>query len=133
MRGKYLALDKPLFRSAAYRDLSQTARCLLNELIFSFNGSNNGDVWVSYADAIKDQRVGRSTLARAFDDLESHGFIKKNMPGGYATNGGKATTWILTMEDFGKSLATREYLKFHPLKKAEKSRPSKRPDLKVVE
>jgi hypothetical protein len=62
--------------SAAYRSLSLRARCLLVELKALYNGSNNGELFLSVRDAVARLNTGTHQATAAFRELEDRGFIK---------------------------------------------------------
>ena len=61
--------------SAAYKDLSANARSIYEQIKRRYNGSNNGFIVYSVREAARELKVGTSTAKRAFDELQSHGFI----------------------------------------------------------
>jgi DNA-binding transcriptional MocR family regulator len=80
--------------SDAWRSLSGGAAKVYVELHSRFNGYNNGEVRLSYAEASDLLALGKSTVARAFEELERKGFIKKVSQGQWY--GRKASTWSVT-------------------------------------
>jgi hypothetical protein len=83
-----------MMRSPAYRDLSATARCLLDELLLRFNGHNNGSIFLEVRQAAKMINCGKNTIARSFYELAEHGFIKLSEESSWQQR--KAREWWIT-------------------------------------
>jgi hypothetical protein len=112
--GRFILLGLWLFDSPAYRSLSVVARCLYDELKRSYNGSNNGDVFLSVRDAAKKLHVGKSTASEAFKELEERGFTRLKRKGAFNLKSdarrGMASTWILTEYEHANKLATKDFM-----------------------
>jgi hypothetical protein len=80
-------------RSPAWRSLSGAAVKVFIELRCHFDGSNNGKLFLSYSDAAERLRIGKSTVKRAFDELQAKGFIRKTRQG--ARHCRLASTWAV--------------------------------------
>jgi len=74
--GRYITRCHDMLKSDAYRDLSLTARCLLEEFQIAYNGSNNGSLSISTKNASRLLKVSEPTAIKAFRELVEHGFIK---------------------------------------------------------
>jgi len=102
----------------AYRSLSIGARALLIELKALYNGSNNGDLFMSAREAAKrlNRPTGKSQAAVWFAELQDKGFIRPNIVGGFNVKstaaGRRATSWILTEFPFGNALATKDFMRW---------------------
>jgi hypothetical protein len=94
--GQWIPLPYPLVQSLAWRSLSGSAVKVFLELRSRFNGGNNGDLSVSYTDAAKLLGLSKSTVSRAFRELEAKGFIVNTSPGSWY--GRRAATWAVTTE-----------------------------------
>jgi len=81
-------------RSPAWRSLSGASVKVFLELRCHFNGKNNGALFLSYGDASKRLGLSRSTVKRAFDELQEKGFIRKTRQG--ARHCRLASTWAVT-------------------------------------
>ena len=75
--GQWVPISYNMAHSDAWRSLSGGAAKVYVELHSRFNGYNNGEVRLSYAEASALLALGKSTVARAFEELERKGFIKK--------------------------------------------------------
>jgi hypothetical protein len=69
--------------SAAYRDLSGNARSIYIEIKRRYNGSNNGFIVYSVRQAADALKIGKTTAAKAFRELISHGFIVAEQRGAF--------------------------------------------------
>ena len=63
-----------MLKSPAWRSLSGAAVRVFLELDTRFNGSNNGKLTLSYAEAAEALCMGKATVQRAFADLVGKGF-----------------------------------------------------------
>ena len=102
-------------KSAAYRSLKAHARALLLELKALYNGSNNGELYMSVREAAKRVGCGKNLASEMPDQLQDRGFIRPNEVGAFnlkaAAGGGKATSWILTEYAFGNATAgTKDFM-----------------------
>ena len=70
----------------AYRALSGNARTIYTEIKRRYNGSNNGFIVYSVRQGADELRIGKTTAAKAFTQLQIHGFIV-------------AEQWCISLED----------------------------------
>tara|TARA_R110000824_G_scaffold399843_1_gene606005 strand:- start:94124 stop:94552 length:429 start_codon:yes stop_codon:yes gene_type:complete len=95
----FIALEGYMLNSPAWRSLSLNARCAFLELLSIYNGRNNGRIALSARSLADRLPISRATAARAFNELESKGFIEAvrkcafNIKSGQA----RATEWRLTI------------------------------------
>jgi hypothetical protein len=105
-------------QSPAFRSLSIGARALLIELKTLYNGSNNGQLFLSVREAARRLNRGKNFAAKCLRELEDRGFIRPNVVGAFnlkaGARQGRATTWILTEFEFAGSLATKEFMRWRP-------------------
>lgn len=73
--GQYAPLPYALLKSDAWRALSGSAVKVFLELHTRFNGSNNGVLRLSYAEAAAALHMGKATVQRAFRDLQDKGLV----------------------------------------------------------
>ncbi|WDI30546.1 hypothetical protein PUV54_11320 [Hyphococcus flavus] len=92
--GQFVPITNPMAKSAAWRSLSGGAVKVYVELHSRYNGRNNGDLSLSYADAAALLQLGKSTIKRAFDELTEKGFIIPMRKGHFY--GRRAATWAVT-------------------------------------
>lgn len=89
-----MPISRHMATSDAWRSLTGSAVKVFVELRSRYNGLNNGDLSLSFAEAADLLALGKSTIARAFGELESKGFIQKTSEGQWY--GRKAATWTVT-------------------------------------
>ena len=70
-----LALPRSLLESRKWRQLRPTARAVLVEIALGFDGTNNGAIRLSVADAIYLTRTSVGTVQRALRELGAAGLI----------------------------------------------------------
>jgi DNA-binding transcriptional MocR family regulator len=69
--------------NAAYKDLNCNARAIYTQIKRRYNGSNNGFIVYSVRQAADELRIGKTTAAKAFTDLQMHGFIVPEQRGAF--------------------------------------------------
>lgn len=111
---RHVRLHHWLLRSVAYRDLRPVARALLVEVYALYNGSNNGDVFLSVRRAAALLGVTPNTASGALRDLAVHGFIRARQPGGFGWKERHATTWVLTEFAFAGALPEKAFMRWQP-------------------
>jgi predicted ArsR family transcriptional regulator len=89
-----MPIRRVMAESDAWRSLSGSAVKVYVELRSRFNGRNNGDLSLSFDEASNLLALGKSTVARAFAELEAKGFIRKTAQGRFI--GRTASTWLVT-------------------------------------
>jgi hypothetical protein len=92
--GQFVPISYPMARSDAWRSLSGPAAKVYVELRSRFNGYNNGRLSLSFAEAADLLAVGKSTVGRAFEELEEKGFVEKTKQGHWY--GRQASEWAVT-------------------------------------
>ncbi|MEO9469210.1 hypothetical protein [Parasphingorhabdus sp.] len=117
--GRFARIGHDLLRSSAYRSLSPNARSLLLELVMMENGQNNGEFWLSEADAARRMGVSCTKIARrAFSELTEAGLVAmtKDSHFNVKTGLGRARCWQLTFlyNCFERLPASNEWRDFEP-------------------
>lgn len=92
--GQYAPLTYALLKSDAWRDLSGAAVKVFLELHTRFNGSNNGTLRLSYAEAAEALHMGKATVQRAFQDLQNKGLVVLEKEGNWYHR--QAHEWRIT-------------------------------------
>ena len=114
--GQYLPLPYSQLRSPAWRSLSCSAVRVWLELHTRFNGSNNGAVRLSYAEAAKALGIGKATAQRAFRLLQDRGFLVLEKEGNWYHR--QAHEWRLTTKPTnglkGRASPANEWLQWKP-------------------
>lgn len=120
--GKYAPTHAWLAKMPAYRLLSSNARSLLLELKLLYNGSNNGDIFVSWRDAAKAIGVASpKTAAKALHELIDKGFIKTRKLGSFGNKVGMASCYILTEYAYRNQPPSKDFARYKPTER-EKTR-----------
>jgi hypothetical protein len=128
---RYVALFHWMLNSEAWKDLRPAARAIYTEINKRYNGSNNGFITYSVREAQRDVHVSKSTAARAFDELASHGFIVAEQRGAFHwkinPNGSKirpASEWRLTVYDNNRTsnvadmAASKDFMRWQKIQNA---------------
>ena len=114
--GQYLPLPYSQLRSPAWRSLSGSAVRVWLELHTRFNGSNNGAVRLSFAEAAKALGIGKATAQRAFQLLQDRGFLVLEKEGNWYHR--QAHEWRLTTKPTngpkGRASPTNEWRQWKP-------------------
>ena len=94
----FVALERYLLDSAAWKSLSCVARAAFIEIGNLYSGANNGRIALSARTLAERINVSRATATRAFTELGDKGFIEAVRPGGFniKTGAKRATEWRLT-------------------------------------
>ena len=116
---RYSKLEHRIIRSPAFRALSTNSRSLLMELIFMYNGYNNGSIYLSVRDAADRMGVADLTAAsNAFNELQDMGLIECMDEGSFhvkASSHSRARMWRLTFHTGpGNRLPTMDYENCEP-------------------
>ena len=113
--GGFFALQKHMMRSKAWRSLSAQEVAVFIRVAFRYKGDNNGELALSARDAALEAKVSKNTAAKALRSLCNKGLLKLITPGGYSTNGGKASEYALTCVPISNGKpASREYQDWKP-------------------
>ena len=117
-KGQYAPLPYEILRSDAWRCLSGSAVRVFLELHTRFNGSNNGRLTLSYAEAAEALHIGKATVKRAFEDLVEKGFLRLEQEGNWYHR--RAHEWRITTKPIqtvsGKQYATNDWHKYRKKK-----------------
>lgn len=108
----FVKLPHFVLNSAAYFTLTALAQALLVHLIHRHNGNNNGRIGLSHRDGARLCNVNKDTIKRAFDELETKGFIRTSRKGGFNMKDAtlqRATEWRLTWLETAEARPTYEF------------------------
>ena len=111
---RFVQLPEWLQASDAWATMPPGPRALYIELKRRFNGSNNGEIYLSHRDAAAAMNVHRNTVGPWFRMLEERGFIFLTRAPHLGPSGiGMASVWALEEEATpdGRS-ARKTFLKF---------------------
>ena len=91
---RFWMLTYSMATSAAFRSLGGAALKVLVELRCKFDGTNNGELFLSYKDAAEKLGLGRASIHRAFAELQDKGFVRQTRAGHWYSH--RAATWAVT-------------------------------------
>jgi hypothetical protein len=116
----FIALERYITASPAWKSLSLAARCAYLELLALYNGSNNGRIALSARTLASRLPISRATASRALRELEDRGFIEVTRPGGFNLKSGdrRATEWRLNRFfcDATSKAASKAFMRWMPPK-----------------
>jgi DNA-binding transcriptional MocR family regulator len=97
--GRHVQLSEWLQATEAWATMRPGPRALYIELRRRFNGSNNGDIFLSHRDAAHALNINRNTATGYFRELEERGFILMTQAPHLGPEGmGLASKWALQEE-----------------------------------
>ena len=99
-----------IMQSAAWLSLDPVARCLWTEIVFRYNGYNNGNIGLSCREAAERLNVSKDTAARAFNDLQDRGFITIAVDSAFRIKTKQSRRWRLTHEQAHENYEPHERL-----------------------
>ena len=117
--GQFWSLTKQMRDCPAYQSLNPTERAVLEELRCSYNGKNNGEIFLSCRHAAKRLHISKDSVQRAFKVLIARGFIRERAREAMHYEERMARCWILTEHDFVTMPATMSFMKWRPDEKTE--------------
>jgi hypothetical protein len=118
---KHVRLYLYMLKSAAWCSLSCPARCLLIEMQALYNGTNNGELFMSVRSAATALGTGTKQASAAFRELADRGFIRATRKGSRTRRGEvrMATCWRLTEydDDLTGRQPSKEFMTWTPPEK----------------
>jgi hypothetical protein len=103
-----------MMKTPAWQSLTAGPQALLILLYSLYNGTNNGQLFLSIREAAKRLHTSPNTVSPWFDVLIERGFIKVSQRGAFSMKVRHATTWTLTEHPVGETLATKEFARWRP-------------------
>jgi len=92
---RFVKIPHNILLSDSYISLSPSAKVLLTELIFQYNGRNNGDLSVEES-KIKARNAGtKNTITKAVRELIASGLVLKTRDGQFCNPGRKCSLYAL--------------------------------------
>ncbi len=107
---QYLGISYVMAHSPAFRSLSGAALKVWIELRTRFNGRNNGRITLSWDEAALILHMSKTTVGRAFDELEEKGFIVMTKRGQWF--GRMASEWAVTDRQLDGHMPTNAWKKW---------------------
>lgn len=116
--GRHVQLPEWLQASHAWATLPPGPRALYIELKRRFNGSNNGQIFLSHRDAAKALNCHRNTVGGWFHQLEERGFIFMTQAPHLGPSGvGQASVWGLgELPTPDGRAARKDFMRWEPKK-----------------
>ena len=115
---KHVRLYLYILKTPAWLSLSCQAKCLLIELQALYNGTNNGELFLSIREAAKRLNTGTKQASAAFVELQDRGFVVTTRKGSRTRRGEQrlATCWRLTEydDDLTGRQPTKEFIAWRP-------------------
>lgn len=108
-KGRFVLVRHDIIKSEAWRSLSTNARCVWLEIMFRYNGNNNGEIPLGCREAGKLCKVSKNTAWKAFNELQDRGFVKIGLYSNFTCKYKRSTRWIVTHEAFDGKGPTNEW------------------------
>jgi len=122
---KFVQIEHWVMDCDAWQTMKPGPRALYVELKRRFNGSNNGDVFLSHRDAAKAMGVNKGTVGKYFAELRERGFIAVTQGHCLGSSGqGQADLYALTELPIATAPATKDFRAWKKQKPVRKTRPS---------
>ena len=110
---QFVMLYNWMIDSEAWLDLKPQPRALYLLIKRRFNGSNNGEIYLSHREAAKLLNMHRNSIGTYFDVLIEHGFLKQTTRPHLGPSGvGQAAKWELTELPVNNRPATKEFMRW---------------------
>jgi len=111
---RFVQLPEWLMKAPAWATMSPGPRSLYVELKRRYNGTNNGEIYLSHREAAIALHVHRNTVGPWFKELEERGFIHLTRAPHLGPSGvGRASMWALaearTMDGGKASMAFKKW------------------------
>jgi DNA-binding transcriptional MocR family regulator len=117
--GRHVQLSEYLQATEAWASLKPGPRALYVELKRRFNGSNNGQFFLSQRDAAKALNVTKDTVTGYFKELSERGFITTTQGGHLGPSGiGQAAKYALQEEPLHGKPAAKGFIAWRRKTKA---------------
>lgn len=111
---RHVRLHHWLLESPAWRSLNPCARAALIEFYSLYNGSNNGDIFLSVRHLAERLGINPRTASKALADLTERGFIRVRQKGSFNQKVKSATIWILTEFSYADQLPGKDFMRWQP-------------------
>ena len=112
---QFAKLTYHMLASDAWRSLRGPSVKVFLELRTKYNGYNNGKLSLSYQIAAVRLGLSKTTVKRAFDELQEKGFVKLRASGQWY--GRRAAEWIVTDCSYNGHPPTRDWRGWRSTKK----------------
>ena len=96
----FVQIPSEVLNSAAYKDLSYSARAILVEMLHFYRGNNNGSIYIA-AKTVINRGLSKNTMTKAVKELIAHGFIYQTRRGGSLS--GVCSLFAITWKPINRS------------------------------
>ena len=112
----FVAIERYIMRSLAWRSLTPVARAVYSEVGFHYTGDNNGRIVISVRGMAASLGISKDTAARAMLILEERGFIETVKRGAFNMKQRHASEFRLTAFRCDKTgaLPSKKFMKWTP-------------------
>lgn len=101
-----------MIKLPVWHSLDGNAVKLYVELSSLYYGENNGEIYMSGREAARRLGVAENTARNALKELQSKGFIRPYVKGGFSRKQRHATQWILTEHPFNGRPASKDFVRW---------------------
>lgn len=112
----FVALERYILNSAAWRSLKPMARAAYVEIASAFDGRNNGKIALSARQLGEALGVDKATASRAISELQAHGFIETARRSSFTCKVKLSAEYRLTAYrcDVTDALPTKAFMRWQP-------------------
>ena len=112
----FVAIERYIMRSTAWRSLIPVARAVYSEVGFHYSGENNGRIVISVRGIAASLGVSKDTAARAMQALEERGFIEAVKRGAFNMKRRHASEFRMTAFrcDVTGALPSKKFMTWKP-------------------
>ena len=112
----FVAIERYIMRSAAWRSLTPVARAVYSEVGFHYSGENNGRIVISVRGIAASLGISKDTAGRAMQILEERGFIETVKRGAFSMKQRHASEFRLTAFrcDVTGALPSKKFMRWTP-------------------
>ena len=113
-KGRFVMVRHDIMKSKPWRSLSTNARCVWLEIMFRYNGNNNGEIPLGCREAGELCNISKNTASKAFKELQHKGFIKVGLHSNFTCKYKRSTRWIVTHEFYDGKAPTNDWRRWNP-------------------
>ncbi len=113
-KGAFVMVRHDIMKSMAWRSLSTNARCIWLEIMFRYNGHNNGEIPLACREAGDLCGISKNTANNCFKELLEKGFLKIGQYSNFTCKYKRATRWIITHEGYDGKPPSNEWRNWKP-------------------
>lgn len=112
---RHVRIYRSMMTTPAWKSLRTAEKAVLIEIYALYNGSNNGDLFLSCREAARRCNINKDTASLVMTALEEKGFIRRRFKVDVDWSLSQARCWVLTDYPFPEGTApTKEYQHWRP-------------------